>query len=68
MWMPFLNAGNKLGVIQFNDIMLLVLDDARFVVINLAVMGFVLIESGREVLASLINVHFTQRTTTHFGV
>ena len=59
-WMPSLDVGDELGIVPQDIVILLmrVLDNVRFVVVTSAAMGFVFVESGREVPASLTKVHF----------
>ena len=51
---------DELGIVPQDIVILLmrVLDNVRFVVVTFAAMGFVFVESGREVPASLTKVHF----------
>ena len=56
--MPSLDVGDELGIVPQNDVNLLmrVLNDARLVIVTSTAMGFVFVESGGEVPASLTKV------------
>ena len=46
-WMPFLDVADEFGIVPQDDMIIMrVLDDARLVVVTLAAMGSVFIESG----------------------
>ena len=59
-WVPVLDAGDELGLVPVDGVVfgVGVLDDRGLVDVSFPAMGSVFIESGREVPASLADVHF----------
>ena len=59
-WVPFVDAGDKLRLLQLDDVIRFMgmLDDRRLVILPLLATGFLFAESGTKISTKFSNIHF----------